>query len=62
VSLLHVRTNRIEREQCKVAVFHFTRKLSDPDPNASVVISTDSFDTDKRTSPGARSWGCARVL
>jgi len=29
-----------QREQCKVAVFHFTRnKLSDPDPNAPVVPS-----------------------
>jgi len=33
-----------KREQCKVAVFHFTRnKLSDPDPNAPGFIPPARF-------------------
>ena len=37
-------------------------RFYDPDPNAPAVHATGSFHTDKRTSPGARSPGCARVL
>jgi len=44
-----------KRSPRKVAVFLFARKLSDPDPNVPAVIAADPFDSDKRTSPGARS-------
>jgi hypothetical protein len=46
---------RSRRKQCKVAVFLFARKLSDPDQNAPAAVPAGSFDTDKRATPGARA-------